>query len=159
VPDWPALRRITLVHDHTAEGWTATLTDFSPDQKDFSFAVQGAQSGPEGNGRSGQRFVSKSGDLEIDPDDWMVVRAWEHSQVAIHGPFQVTWSVDYVCGGSPEVIDRGDGTKEYRYVLATGLADAQHSIALKDSVDDFKKIDRLIAYTPRIREPETVLGW
>jgi hypothetical protein len=158
VPDWPFVRRIVLMHDHTAEDWSATLTDFSPDQKDFAFSVQGAKSGPEGSGRSGQHFVSKSGNLVIEPDDWMVERAWEHTHVAISGPVQVTWSVSYVCGGEPEVIDRGGGAKEYRYVLATGLADKDHSITLKGPAEDFRAIDRLTAYRPRIHEIETVVG-
>ena len=33
VPDWPALRRIQLRHDHLAEDWTATLTQISPDRR------------------------------------------------------------------------------------------------------------------------------
>jgi hypothetical protein len=28
IPDWPIIRRITLMHDHVVEDWTATLTDF-----------------------------------------------------------------------------------------------------------------------------------
>jgi hypothetical protein len=159
VLDWPALRRISLLHDHAAEVWTATLTDFSPDQKDFNFTVQGATSGPEGKGRSGQRFVSSSGSLQIEPGDWMVERAWDHTHVALHGPFQVTWSVDYVCGANPEVIDRGNGVMEYRYVLAAGLTDTLHSVTIKGPVEDFRNIDHLTAYTPRIRNLESVVGW
>jgi hypothetical protein len=158
VPDWPAVRRIVLMHDHTAEDWSATLTDFSPDQKDFAFSVQGAKSGPAGSGRSGQHFVSTPGNLVIEPDDWMIERAWEHTHVAIHGPMQVIWSVSYVCGEEPEVIDRGDGAKEYRYVLATGLADTDHSITIKGPVEDFRAIDHLTVYRPRIHEVETVVG-
>ena len=37
VPDWPAVRRIVLKRDHIPEDWTATLTDFSPDQNYFRF--------------------------------------------------------------------------------------------------------------------------
>jgi hypothetical protein len=159
VPDWPVVRRIVMMHDHVADGWTATLSDFSPDQRDFTFAIEGAKSGSEGSGRSGQRFVSKSGTLAIDPDDWMIERAWEHSHVALRGPVQVTWSVDYACGGEPEAIDLGNGAMEYRYVLATGLTDTQHSISLKGRPEEIGAIDHLTAYTPRIRKVETVLGW
>ncbi len=159
VPDWPAIRRIVLMHDRVAENWTATLSDFSSDQKEFNFAVQGDKSGPQGTGSSEGTFVSSSGKLQIEPGDWMVERAWEHSKVPLHSSFRVNWSVDYVCGGKPEVLDRGDGTTEYRYVLATGLTDTEHSIDLKDSTEDLGKIDRLIVYRPRIRNAELVGGW
>ena len=159
VPDWPALRRITLMHDHVAEDWTATLTGFSADQKDFTFTVQGSKSGPQGSGSSSRRFIARSGNSEIDPDDWMIQRAWEHSHDALHAPFQVTWSVDYVCGGQPEVIDLGNGATEYRYVIASGLADIQHTITLHGPAEDFHEIGHLTAYTPRIHQAETVVGW
>jgi hypothetical protein len=159
VPDWPALRRIVLMHDHVAENWTATLSDFSPDQKEFTFAVQGSKSGPQGTGRSDETFVSNSRNLEIEPGDWMVERAWQHSKVALHDTFRVNWLVDYVCGGEPEMIDRGNGTAEFRYVLATGLTDTWHSIDLRDSAEDLGKIDRIAAYRPRIRNAELVGGW
>jgi hypothetical protein len=159
VPDWPALRRIILMHDHVAENWTAVLSDFSPDQKEFTFAVHGSQAGPQGTGRSQETFVSNSRNLEIEPDDWMVERAWQHSKVALHSPFSIYWSVDYVCGGKPEVIDRGKGITEFRYILATGLSDTWHSISLRDSGEDLSKIDHLTAYRPRIRNAELVGGW
>jgi hypothetical protein len=142
-----------------AEEWTATIKDFSADQKDYVFTVQGTRSGSQGSGHSGQSFVSTSGNLEIEPDDWMVERAWEHTHVALHGPFQVSWSVSFVCGGEPETIDRGNGSTEYRYVLATGLADTQHSMTIQGAVEDFAKIDHLNAYRPRISKVETVVGW
>jgi hypothetical protein len=159
VPDWPISRRITLRHDHVAEDWTATLTDFTPDQKDFAFTVQATKSGNQGSGRASQRFVAASGTLEIDPDDWMVERAWGHTHVALKGPLEVTWSVHYVCGGEPEITDLGNGRSEYRYILAAGLADTSHTISIHGPVEDFQILDHLIAYTPRIHTAELVDGW
>ena len=52
VPDWPALRRITLLHDHAAEAWTVTITNITPDQKSFDFTVRASASGDEGSGDS-----------------------------------------------------------------------------------------------------------
>ncbi len=48
VPDWPAVRRIVLTHDHTAEDWTAIMTQISPDQKSFAFTVESSKAGNEG---------------------------------------------------------------------------------------------------------------
>ena len=43
VPDWPAVRRIVLTHDHIAEDWTAIMTQISPDQKSFAFTVEASR--------------------------------------------------------------------------------------------------------------------
>jgi hypothetical protein len=61
VPDWPAVRRIDLVHDHVAEDWFATITRISTDQKTFDFNVRGSISGDAGSGTSLRDFVSNSG--------------------------------------------------------------------------------------------------
>jgi len=159
IPDWPIIRRITLMHDHVVEDWTATLTDFSPDQKDFAFTVQATKSGQQGSGHSGQRFVSNNGALAIDPDDWMVERAWHQTHIALQGPLQIHWSVRYVCGGEPEITGLGNGTMEYRYILAAGLATAAHTVSIQGPVDDFRILDHFIAYTPRIHTAELVDGW
>src|SRR5271170_2617303 len=71
VPDLPALRRITLLHDHTAEDWTATITNITLDQKSAAFTVRASATGDEGDGNSSRNYVSKSGQLSIDREDWM----------------------------------------------------------------------------------------
>jgi hypothetical protein len=159
IPDWPIIRRITIMHDHVAEDWTATLTNFSADQKNFAFTVQGSKSGEQGSGTSSQPFVSSNGKLEIDPDDWMVERAWLHTHVALHAPLTIHWSVNYVCGGQPEIADLGHGAMEYRYVVAAGLPDAPHTIAIQGPVEDFRALDHFLAYSPRIHTAEVVDGW
>ncbi len=130
VPDWPAVRRITLDRDHTAEDWQATLNQVSPDQKYFTFSVKGSVSGNEGNGDAYHDFHAKTGNLSIASEDWMVGRAFTDSHTPLPVPFVVHWSVQYVCGATPEVIDMGDGSKQYRYVLATGLSNTKHVLRL-----------------------------
>ena len=130
VPDWPAVRRITLHKDHVAEDWQATITRVSPDQKYFTFSVNGSVSGDEGSGDAYHDFHSKAGNLSIESEDWMVGRAFTDSHKPLPDPFVVHWSVQYICGDPPEVIDMGDGSKQYRYVLAAGLSNAKHTLRL-----------------------------
>jgi hypothetical protein len=128
--DWPAIRRITLQHDHTAEDWTATLNHISADQESADFSVRGSVSGEQGDGNSSKDFVAESGKLRIEGQDWMLGPAFELTHIPITPPLVVRWSVDYVCGDIPEVIDLGNGTTQYRYVLATGLANASHTVKI-----------------------------
>jgi hypothetical protein len=152
VPDWPALRRITLRHDRVPEEWTATLTTISPDQKSFEFSVSASSTGDEGKGDSSHDFVSKSGRLSIEAQDWMIERAFDEKHIPLHAPFEVHWSVSDVCGGQPEVIDRGDGTTQYRYILGTGLSNRQHIVTLSAPLEGLAGVTEFREYKPPLHE-------
>ncbi len=152
VPDWPAVRRITLLHDHTAADWTATITNISKDQKSVDFTVSASATGDEGSGDSSRKYVSKSGQLSIDGDDWMFERGYALKHIPLQVPAEVHWSVQYVCGGKPEVIDRGNGMTEYRYVLGAGLSNGRHTAELLSPPNDLADAVEFRAYKPRLRE-------
>jgi hypothetical protein len=67
---WPCLLRIGSEKPLQVEEWTLTLTEVTPDMKQFRFTVAGSKTGADGEGMAGQRFVSKSGRVVIDPADW-----------------------------------------------------------------------------------------
>jgi hypothetical protein len=148
VPDWPALRRITLLHDHTAEDWTATITNITPDQKLVDFTVRASATGDEGNGNSSRKYVSKSGQLSIDGDDWMFEWGYDLKHIPLQVPAEVHWSVQYICSGKPEVVDRGDGMTEYRYVLGAGLSNGKHTAKLSCPPNDLANAVEFRAYKP-----------
>jgi hypothetical protein len=150
VPDWPALRRITLLHDHTAADWTATVTNMSPDQKSFNFTVNSSATGDEGNGNSSSKYMSKSGQLSIDGEDWMFEPAYSLKHVPLRVPVEVHWSVQNVCGGEPEKIDLGNGMVQYRYVLGTGLSNRKHSLKLSLPANDLANAIELRTYKPSL---------
>jgi hypothetical protein len=151
VPDWPAVRRITLLHDHTAEDWTATITKISPDQKLVDFTVRSSATGDEGKGDSSRKYVSKSGQLSIDGEDWMFESGYNLKHIPLQVPAEVHWSVQYICGGKPEVIDRGNGVAEYRYVLGTVLSNGKHTVELLSPLSDLADAFEFRAYKPPLR--------
>jgi len=148
VPDWPALRRISLVNGRTTEDWTATLTHISPDQTSFSFHVTSSVFGDEGDGDSSHDFLSKSGEVRIEAQDWMVEKAFNAKHIPLREPFQVTWSVKNVCEIEPEAIDLGDGSMQYRYVLGAGLANERHTVVVPISASDLPMVSEFRAYKP-----------
>ena len=152
VTDWPAVRRITLVHDRTPADWTATITNMSPDQKLADFSVTSSASGDEGSGHSSANYVSKSGLLSIDADDWMFERGYELKHVPLQVPAQIHWSVLNICAGKPEVIDRGNGMTEYRYVLAAGLSNGSHTAELVSPANDLAAALEFRAYQPSLHQ-------
>jgi hypothetical protein len=128
VPEWPGVRRIKLGNDHTAEDWTATLTNISADQSHFDFAIRGSITGDDGSGTSTADFVSRSGKIRIAAQDWMPASAFDVKHIALPSTFVIRWSVGNLCDGEPEIIDMGNGTKQYRYVLATTTSNAEHTL-------------------------------
>ena len=152
VPEWPAVRRITLVRNHRPEDWTATLTNMSSDEKSFDFAIKGSTTGDEGRGNSLNDFVSKSGTLKIEGQDWMLGPAYLLKHIQHRTPFEVNWSVRYVCGGNPELIDRGDGTVQYRYILATGIFNGKHTATISLPASSLADVIEFRSYQPPLRE-------
>ena len=152
VPDWPALRRVTLLHDHAAEDWTVTILNITANQRYFDFTVKASSSGDEGSGNSSRNFVSKSGRLGIDADDWMFERGYLYKHVPLQLPVEVHWSVRYICGGKPEAIDRGNGVTQYRYVLGAGCFNGKHTVKLSITANDLTNAVEFRAYRPPLRE-------
>jgi hypothetical protein len=152
VTDWPALRRITLLHDRTAEDWTATITKITPDQKSADFTVKASVTGDQGNGNSSRNYVSKSGRLSIDGNDWMFESGYDLKHIPLQVPTEVHWSVQYICGGTPEVINRGNGMMQYRYVLVARFHNGSHVAKLSFPSNDLADVVEFRVYKPPLHE-------
>ena len=48
----------------------------SADGKKFRFTLYGSLTGEDGKGSPGERFVSRSGRIAIEPDDWLIGQDW-----------------------------------------------------------------------------------
>jgi hypothetical protein len=114
--------------------------------------VSASASGDEGRGDSSHNFVSKSGRLSIDADDWMFERGYELQHIPLQVPAEVSWSVEYTCGGKPEAIDKGNGTVQYRYVLASGCSNEKHTAKLSFPPNDLADAVEFRAYKPPLHE-------
>jgi hypothetical protein len=82
----------------------------------------------------------------------MVERAFEERHIPLQTPFAVHWSVNDVCDGEPEVIDRGDGVMQYRYVIGSGLPNQAHRVTLAAPMNDFSDVIEFREYKPPLRE-------
>jgi hypothetical protein len=78
--------------------------------------------------------------------------AYTLKHVPLQVPAEVHWSVRYVCGGEPEVIDLGNGLMQYRYVLGTGLSNGKHEVKLSFPPNDLANTVELRAYKPPLHK-------
>jgi hypothetical protein len=127
---WPSLLRVGSEQLPQVEDWTLTLTELTPDLKQFRFTVAGSKTGPDGEGSTGERFVSKSGRVVIEPADWNFEYALKVFKAPLPVGFKIQWKVlpqfqdEFV---SPGVKDKSIETV---VTLAQGLTNTKHTLEI-----------------------------
>ena len=132
------------------ETWTLT---FLPGGKDdgtaVPFSLAGSVTGEDGTGWSTNRFVSKSGRVVIDPDDWMSTFWWGYHKVKPEPGYKVTWQ------SRPMVVSPyRPGAKGERTVLVQNCANGHHVLELKPLKAGPLGIASFDVHRPRVRD-----GW
>ncbi len=119
---WPVVAGMRPTGKPVAEDWTLAMTKDAAEPKHFAFTLTGSVSGPDGEGRTDAKFVSKSGRVTIAPDDWGVEYA-----LALRGikpvPDKLTVTFRTVFQGADVV-----GPKQT--LVADGLSNGPHELRL-----------------------------
>ena len=129
--NWPCLLKVRANSPRLAERWTLTFVDVTDDMSMFRFRVEGSKTGIDGEGQRDRRFVSRSGRVVIEPDDWNLdyARGVFHRSVA--DGFQIQWSVE------PQSVDAftcpvpADPALEMTITIAQGLNPGKHMLELR----------------------------
>ncbi len=151
---WPPIAPLKSEKPLVLEDWTMEVVKDRQDAKTFRFTLRGSKTGPDGEGRSDVRFVSRSGRIVIEPGDWNVAFALMLAQAKpVPDRFTVTWSV------VPHFVDQFvssgalDPTIETSVTLAQGLANARHVLELAGS--EKTPIAAIRVYSPPLRTKQT----
>lgn len=148
---WPVILKLSSQKPLQSEEWTMHVTKDAADARLYRFTLSGSRTGPDGEGRSDQRFVSNSGRIVIEPADWNV----EYS-LALPGikpvpdTLTVTWKV--VPYFSDEVAPPAvlDPTLEATVTVAQGLANGRHTLEIAGGPDT--PIAAIRIYRPPVPE-------
>jgi hypothetical protein len=144
--DWPGVNRIGAGKPLLVENWTLKVLELNADESRLRFEVAGSETGPDGGGVSSERFVSKSGRVVIEPEDWTFARSFALRPLHTPAGFEVTWSV-LPMYRAPRIEDR---TREQSTVLALGLVGAKHRLELIARGPNPPMIRALRVYRPPI---------
>ncbi len=128
--DWTAINRITFEKPPVEEEWRAELFDVAPDASRFRFRVIGSRTGPDGEGDNKTRFVSTSGRVVIEPEDWAIERGARLTRTAMPEGFLIHWrSIPQFAAvyESPRIDDLA---QEHVVTLAQGLPNGKHTVEL-----------------------------
>ncbi len=128
---WPVILKMSSQKPLQLEEWTMQVAKDPADAKQFTFALSGSKTGPDGDGRSDQPFISNSGRVVIDPKDWDVEYALALPGIKpIPDKFVVKWQV------VPHFVDTfvapqaQDKTIENVVTLAQGLKSGKHTLEI-----------------------------
>ncbi|MBV9468564.1 MAG: hypothetical protein JOZ57_04915, partial [Abitibacteriaceae bacterium] len=128
---WPVILKMSWEKPLQLEDWTMHVTKDPATEKLFTFTVSGSKTGPDGAGRSDQRFVSNSGRIVIDPADWDVEYALALPGIKpVPAQFDVHWKV------VPYFVDQfvapanQDKTIDNIVTIAQGLPIGHHTLEI-----------------------------
>jgi len=134
---WPVVAPIGSEKALLIEDWTLDVKRVDPgNEKLLTFTLTGSKTGPDGEGRSDARFVSRSGRIVIAPEDWNASYALALAGIKpVPESFTVKWSV------VPRFVDEFsspgaiDPAVETTVTLAQGLANTRHTLEITGSAD------------------------
>ena len=155
--DWPwqtgAAYRIQN-NDPVEEDWTLTCTAIDSTYSNekglyelsfFEFVVNGSVTGFDGIGRMGEDFVSKSGRVVINANDWWLTEPFARAGVPMCPGYTITWKT-VLQGNASDSFSIG--ADERQKTLIQGLPNGRHRLQMNGS----KAIKGLKIYKPHLKE-------
>ena len=119
---WPVIAPIGSEKPLLLEDWTLEARKDPENDQLFTFSISGSKTGPDGEGHSDARFVSKSGRIVIETNDWNVPYAMSLAGIKpVPEKFTITWNVQPHF--ADEFVSPGvkDSATETTVTLAQGL--------------------------------------
>jgi hypothetical protein len=143
---WPVVADLCSEKPLLVEEWTMNVARDPVKEDLFTFTLNGSETGLDGSGRSDTRFVSPSGRVVIDPEDWDVSYALGLARVnPVPASFTVRWRVvpRHLDEWQPAASQPGI---ENVVTLAHGLIDGPHTLELSG---DLSALAAVRVYSPR----------
>ena len=141
-----AIARVTLGGQPLVEDWTFRLTEISEDGKDFAFEVIGSVTGPDGKGRCGEPFVSKSGRVRLHPMDVSFGYVQRTRKRPLQPGHEITWQV------VPMFLDAWSPGKdphhENHYTLVQGIENREHVLEIIPNGDGNVPVKSIVVHEP-----------
>jgi hypothetical protein len=146
--NWPILLKVGSEKPLQVEDWTLTFKNTSGDLKAMQFELSGAKTGPDGASEVGQRFVSNSGRIVIEPDDWNLAFCLKVFGPRLKDGDTAKWKV------IPRFLDTAaftaskDPAIENALTVAQGLPNTKHTLEVSG---DLTHLVAIRVYTPPLK--------
>ena len=149
---WPAIKKISWNKPLLIEDWQVECSNFNDKQDDFTFTIRGSKTGSDGSGNAKERFISNSGRIVIEPEDWVFEYDKSVSKKNTPEGYKVQWKVELM--GTDEYVspEIENAAKEYSTVLASNLTNDLHTLVLICETDNRPDIQAIRIYTPPFKD-------
>ena len=127
-----------------------TVESFDPEDLTIQFRLHGSVTGFDGAGSSAERFVSHSGQVVIEAEDWCFprkFRTWE--QAPLKPGMKIRWKSFHLADDFyfPSTLLEDD--RDLRVTVANGLINEEHTLELRSGGVN-PPVDEVVVYTPMI---------
>ncbi|HYW95807.1 MAG TPA: hypothetical protein VE870_09480, partial [Bacteroidales bacterium] len=144
--DWPwqtgAVIHTSNITPLTPERWTVRMTETGDSLEWFRFKIYGSITGYDGNGISTKKFISNSGKVIIEPEDWFVKQAWDMFKADFQPGYTITWNVR---GTFHDYIDNSESRE---YTLIQGISNGSHYLQIMPYHHKRIPVEKIIVYKP-----------
>ncbi|MBN2127897.1 MAG: hypothetical protein JW741_00295 [Sedimentisphaerales bacterium] len=127
---WPSVIRVSWEKPLILEDWTVRIAESDELGSKFRFEVVGSRTGPDGAGNSWERFVSRSGRVVIDPNDWHMERTCKYAKKPVPDGFEIKWKVVPMFVDEYEPPRVEDPAREYATTVIQGIDNTRHRLEL-----------------------------
>lgn len=134
----PGLLRVSSEKPRVVEDWTLKILQVDEKAEHLRFTLTGSKTGPDGEGDSGERFVSKSGRVVIEPGDWWVKNIQQMTKTKVPVGFEIKWKA---------VSMAADAASPGTVTVAQGLPNGKHVLEISGPLS----IQEIRVYRPPLR--------
>jgi hypothetical protein len=150
-PDWPLAIQVKREKPLVAEDWLLKVLETDESSEKFRFEVRGSVTGADGAGVSTERFVSKSGRLVIEAEDWWANAAWKFSKKPMPVGYQANWKAIALNADEWVQPRLDDLTRDHVTVVASGLPNTKHKLEIVAETATTPQIGAIRVYRPAVK--------
>lgn len=152
--DWPAIIQVSWEKPLVVEDWTAKITEINDDASQFKFEVRGSKTGFDGSGVNTEKFVSKSGRVVIEPQNWWLKNSREFSGKPTPKGFEIKWQILPMFVDAYVAPKIEDPTREYVTTVAQNLSNSKHKLEIIPDKNGIVPIQAIRVYRPPLKLAE-----
>ncbi|MFW5820348.1 MAG: hypothetical protein ACOCWA_03600 [Bacteroidota bacterium] len=129
------------------ENWVLKLTSRDDSLNRFTFDLHGSVSGFDGAGTNKMTFVSNSGKIVIQPQDWFIKQAWDRTGIDIQPGYTIEWET--YTHANDYITSDFQGKKAW---LVQGLRNGKHLLQIISFGNYPVPIKKIIIHKPYLNE-------